>query len=65
MISQLMLEHFGLHWLERGRLDLRLRRPVRVDEPIQAYAAPSGAAEFSLWCENASGERVIEGTAGA
>jgi 3-hydroxybutyryl-CoA dehydratase len=66
LISRLMLEHLGERWLERGNLDIRFRRPVLVDEPIQAWAAAPGAEgfEFAVWCENPRGERVIEGNAG-
>ena len=63
LISQLMVDQFNLRWLERGTLDLRLRRPVRVDELVTAHAVPSGDGTFSVWCENACGERVIAGTA--
>ena len=64
LISRLMLGVAGAAWLERGRLDLRFRRPVVVDEPVQAWAQPHGGA-YRVWCENARGEDVIEGTAAA
>lgn len=63
LISRLMLDHLGVRWLEGGSLDIRFRRPVSVNELIQAWAVASGDTGFSVWCENARGERVIEGTA--
>lgn len=63
LISRLMLDHLGVRWLGGGSLDIRFRRPVPVNEPIHAWAVASGDTGFSVWCENARGEPVIEGTA--
>lgn len=63
LISRLMVEHFGVPWLNQGKISVRICRPVKRDEPIQAWVAPTGDCEFLVWCENASGDRVIEGVA--
>ena len=67
LISRLMLDHFGLPWLERGWLDLRFRRPVLIGESIQARASPEpgdSGPRYSVWCTDPRGERVIAGSAG-
>lgn len=63
-IARLMHQHLGQAWLERGGFRLRLRRPVRAGETIEAWARPIGDARFEVWCQRADGERVIEGEAG-
>ena len=64
LLSRTMLAVAGPDWLDQGLLDVRFRRPVRVDEPIGAWAQASEAGGYAVWCENARGQRVIEGTAG-
>jgi 3-hydroxybutyryl-CoA dehydratase len=59
LLSRLMLERHGEAWLARGTLDIRFRRPVLVNEPIEAW----GGADGAVWCTNARGERAIEGKA--
>ena len=65
LVSRLLLTEFGRRWLEGGGFELRLRRPVAVGESVAAWAqALDGTPDtFRVWCENARGETVIEGTA--
>ena len=61
--ARLMLERLGRPWLERGTLSVRFVRPVRVGEPLHAWAAPDGADRFRVWCEDPRGTRTIDGVA--
>ena len=63
-VARLMHQHLGQDWLERGGFKLRLRRPVKAGEGIEAWARPLGGGRFEVWCQRANGERVIEGEAG-
>lgn len=66
LLHRLILDHFGMPWLERGSLDIRFRRPVLVDQPIQAWARPIagvGPRACEVWCVNPGGERIIVGQA--
>ena len=66
LLSRLLLQHHGSRWLNGGHLDVRFVRPVRVGEPISAWAAPVAGdpRAFRVWCENSRHERVIDGEGG-
>ena len=67
MLHRLMLDCFEMPWLERGILNIRFRRPVLVDQPIEAWARPlegTDGSAFEVWCSNPCGERLIVGKAG-
>ena len=66
LLSRLLLQHHGIRWLNGGHLEVRFVRPVRVGEPISAWAAPVAGdpRAFRVWCENARHERVIDGLGG-
>lgn len=65
LLSRRMLADHGLRWLCGASLDVRFVKPVLVGESITARSAPAADQDrgFDVWCENARGERVIEGTA--
>lgn len=64
LAARLALQRFGRPWLECGWLELRFVRPVLVDEPVTASGIDRADGSLEVWCENARGERVIEGAAG-
>jgi 3-hydroxybutyryl-CoA dehydratase len=64
LAARLALQRFGQSWLERGWLDVRFVRPVMVDEPVAAWGIDRADGSLEVWCENARGERTIDGTAG-
>lgn len=67
LLSRLMLERFGVDWLNGNELAVRFVRPVLVGETIVAWGAAreDDPAGLAVWCENASGDTVIGGTARA
>ena len=59
-------------WQELGAIDVRFRAPARPGERLTFHAALIGEApaephegfvSYELWCENAAGTRIVEGTA--
>ncbi|HPU50212.1 MAG TPA: MaoC/PaaZ C-terminal domain-containing protein [Burkholderiaceae bacterium] len=66
LLEQLLLDHFGPRWLERGWMTVRFRRPVFVDQPLQAWAIakPDTPGIWRLSCRNPEGDEVIEGEGG-
>jgi acyl dehydratase len=71
LIIGLLIDTFGQAWLSRGRLALRFRKPVPAGacvRPILELLAATTSEDAShrrasVWCENANGERVVEGSA--
>jgi acyl dehydratase len=72
-VSSVLHAAFGRGWREGGRLDVAFTAPCFVDEPIEAGAAVTergaedgrGFATLDVWCDTASGVRVLAGTARA
>jgi hypothetical protein len=67
-----LIELFGAHWQRTGQLDVRFLKPVRVDDivrPAVRWTACEKNADGAVrvtadcWCEVASGDHVIAGTA--
>src|SRR5262249_31221627 len=72
-MSERALAFFGRSWLEGGKLDVTLVKPIFTDDAITVHGAvidkvPQGGATrvvVDLWLENQAGERVTTGTASA
>jgi acyl dehydratase len=72
-VSQVMQDHFGMGWLQGGRMSVKLTNVLWVDETIIAHArVREENAEGSrtrvhcdVWVEKDDGVRVILGTASA
>jgi acyl dehydratase len=72
-VSQVMQDHFGMGWLQGGRMSVKLTNVLWVDETITAHArVREENAEGSqyrvhcdVWVEKNDGVRVILGTASA
>lgn len=66
-----LLELFGAAWYAGGELDIRFVKAVRVNNTVRPVVRLAGReavergvrVKLDCWCENASGERVIDGTA--
>ncbi len=67
----LLVELCGPGWFDGGTVDIKIPRSVRIGDVIRAAARLEGfsdregrtTAELAVWCENASGEQVMIGTA--
>lgn len=67
----LLVELFGPGWFDGGTVDIKIPRSVRIGDVIRAAARLESlsdqdgraTAELVVWCENASGEQVMVGTA--
>lgn len=72
-VSQVMQDHFGMGWLEGGRMSVKLTNVLWVDETVRAHAkirdeVPEGTKRRVLcdvWVEKTDGTRVILGEASA
>lgn len=72
-VSQVMQDHFGMGWLQGGKMSVKLTNVLWVDETITAHArVREENAEGSrirvhcdVWVEKDDGVRVILGTASA
>jgi acyl dehydratase len=72
-VSQVMQDHFGMGWIEGGRMSVKLTNVLWVDETVSAHAKiREEVAEGSrtrvhcdVWVEKDDGTRVILGTASA
>ncbi len=72
-VSQVMLDHFGLGWLEGGKMSVKLTNVLWVDETVTAHAkvreeAPEGTrtrVHCDVWVEKSDGPRVLIGSASA
>jgi len=72
-VSQVMQDHFGLGWLQGGKMSVKLTNVLWVDETIEAKArvreeTPEGSrtrVHCDVWVEKDDGVRVILGTASA
>ncbi|MCA9503044.1 MAG: MaoC family dehydratase [Myxococcales bacterium] len=72
-VSQVMQDHFGMGWLEGGRMSVKLTNVLWVDEHVTARArirdeVPEGTRTrivCDVWVEKDDGTRVILGEASA
>ncbi|MCK9512534.1 MAG: hypothetical protein M0R28_15080 [Pigmentiphaga sp.] len=67
LISRLMVERFGVRWIEAGGLEVRFRRPVRVDDLVTAWldGSPDTSNRYRLGCHDSCGQLVFSGLAQA
>ncbi|MEO8740106.1 MAG: MaoC family dehydratase [Casimicrobiaceae bacterium] len=71
LLLGLLVATFGTAWHERGSIELRFLKPVRVGDTVRpklqwtSLDAGHDALRFATacWCERDNGERVLEGTA--
>jgi acyl dehydratase len=72
-VSQVMQDHFGMGWLQGGRMSVKLTNVLWVDETITAHArvreenaeGSQNRVHCDVWVEKDDGVRVILGTASA
>jgi acyl dehydratase len=72
-VSQVMQDHFGMGWIQGGRMSVKLTNVLWVDETITAHARvreedPEGSrtrVHCDVWVDKDDGVRVILGTASA
>ncbi|HXK23593.1 MAG TPA: MaoC/PaaZ C-terminal domain-containing protein [Myxococcota bacterium] len=72
-VSQVMHDHFGMGWLEGGRMEVKLVNVLWVDESVTARAkvkeeTREGArtrVHCEVWVDKQDGTRVLAGTASA
>ncbi|MCP4904867.1 MAG: MaoC family dehydratase [bacterium] len=72
-VSQVMQDHFGMGWLEGGRMSVKLTNVLWVDERVTARAkirdesqeGMATRAHCDVWVEKTDGTRVILGDASA
>ena len=73
-LTELMLDHFGDHWLTTGSIDVRYVTPLHVGDTLQPHAritnvTPAGQGDggvtvhMDIWCANQRGEELARGTA--
>src|SRR5262245_613459 len=70
-MSERALAFFGQGWLEGGRLDVTLVKPIFAGDTVTVHGTviermPEGGATrvvLDLWLENQAGERVTSGSA--
>jgi len=71
LLLRLLIDTFGPQWHSSGELVLRFRKPVQIDDCVQPMLRRAGSEPVAggvrqtvvAWCENRSGERVIDGSA--
>jgi acyl dehydratase len=72
-VSQLMLESFGMGWLEGGRMSVKLTNVLWVDESVAVRGkirdehpeSDQSRVQCDAWVEKEDGTRVILGSASA
>jgi acyl dehydratase len=72
-VSQVMQDHFGIGWIEGGRMSVKLTNVLWVDETVSAHAkireevaeGTRTRVHCDVWVEKDDGTRVILGTASA
>ncbi|MCR9098265.1 MAG: MaoC family dehydratase [bacterium] len=72
-VSQVMQDHFGMGWLEGGRMSVKLTNVLWVDETVRAHAKIRDEVQegtktrisCDVWVEKTDGTRVILGDASA
>lgn len=71
LLVALLIDLYGVRWLEQGVMDVKVINSVYVDDTIQAKAilkertAGNGTmnALLDVWCEKEDGTKVLVGTA--
>ena len=71
LLIGLLIDTFGDQWHRAGRLEVRFLKPVRVGDTVRPglqwsdrVDGPDGSRWVAnVWCENGTGERVVEGNA--
>jgi acyl dehydratase len=70
--SEMMIEHFGVHYIERGELRTRFIKPTFLGVTVSvrgrvnaAEVQPNGAMLYKLdvWCEDETGLKLTVGDA--
>ena len=69
--SAMMVEHFGMDYVERGELRTKFIKPVYLDTVVHvrgrvlAIDSADGGTRYSLdvWCEDANGVKLVDGDA--
>jgi len=70
--SEMLVPHFGMHYLARGELRTKFIRPVELGTLLhvkgkirQAAKQPNGNVryEIAVWCEDAHGVKLVDGDA--
>jgi hypothetical protein len=72
-VSQVMQDHFGMGWVEGGKMSVKLTNVLWVDETVSAHAkireevaeGTRTRVHCDVWVEKDDGTRVILGTASA
>ncbi len=72
-VSQVMQDHFGMGWLQGGKMSVKLTNVLWVDETVTTHArvreeeseGSSTRVHCDVWVEKDDGVRVILGTASA
>jgi acyl dehydratase len=72
-VSQVMQDHFGMGWLQGGRMSVKLTNVLWVDETVTTHArvrdevaeGTRTRVHCDVWVEKHDGVRVILGTASA
>ena len=72
-VSQLMQDHFGMGWLQGGKMSVKLTNVLWVDDTVTTHArvreelpeGPNTRVHCDVWVEKDDGVRVILGTASA
>lgn len=71
LLVTLLIDLFGIAWLEHGVMDLKVINSVHVDDIVQAKAilkerSDAGEREtvlLDVWCEKQDGTKVLVGSA--
>jgi acyl dehydratase len=72
-VSQVMQDHFGMGWIEGGRMSVKLTNVLWVDESVTARArireeqpeGPSTRVHCDVWVEKDDATRILIGEASA
>jgi 3-hydroxybutyryl-CoA dehydratase len=71
-VSSMLIEHFGLAYVERGELRTKFIKPVPLGMTVvcrgrvQSVERPAGGAlayTLDVWCEDEHGTKVVDGHA--
>jgi len=72
-VSQVMQDHFGMGWLQGGRMSVKLTNVIWVDDVVTAFGrireqqaeGASTRVHCDVWVDKADGTRALLGTASA
>jgi hypothetical protein len=71
-VSSMLVEHFGLAYVERGELRTKLIKPVPLGmtvvcrgrvRSVERLAGGALACVLDVWCEDEHGVKVVDGHA--